>query len=135
MKVQNYTLESEIGAGSFSTVYKAYNREDGNYYAIKSMREMPRNVPSYLPRTKKLFRTKSTYSRKWPIRTSSATSLTSRKTESGTWCSNTVERETCASSKKNKVIDQVTQGGYPNSSAKIWRIALCRCWLCSIPIK
>lgn len=38
MKVQNYILETEIGAGSFSTVYKAFNTDDGKYYAIKSMR-------------------------------------------------------------------------------------------------
>lgn len=44
MKVQNYVLENEIGAGSFSTVYKAFHKEEGKYYAIKSMREMPRNV-------------------------------------------------------------------------------------------
>ena len=44
MKVQNYVLENEIGSGSFSTVYKALNKEDETYYAIKSMREMPRNV-------------------------------------------------------------------------------------------
>ena len=68
MQVKNYILENEIGAGSFSTVYKAYNKDDGNMYAIKSMREMPRNVYFFIiNRMKKLCKTKLIYSKKFSI--------------------------------------------------------------------
>lgn len=44
MKVQKYTLVDEVGSGSFSTVYKAIDTETKELCAIKSMREMQRNV-------------------------------------------------------------------------------------------
>lgn len=43
-KVQDYELIDEIGAGSYSTVYKAQNVHTKEFFAIKKMRQMPRNV-------------------------------------------------------------------------------------------
>lgn len=54
MKVKNYLLVEQIGAGSFSTVFKACDVNDQNkIFAIKSMRDIPQNVIHILSSGKK----------------------------------------------------------------------------------
>jgi serine/threonine protein kinase len=35
--LENYALEEEIGSGSYSRVYKAYDRKEGNIFAVKAI--------------------------------------------------------------------------------------------------
>lgn len=38
MSLSNFTIESKLGSGSYSTVYKVLNKRDNKYYAIKRVK-------------------------------------------------------------------------------------------------
>jgi len=38
--MNQYTLQSKLGEGAFSTVYKVQRKEDGLFYAMKKMKIM-----------------------------------------------------------------------------------------------
>eukprot|EP00919_Chromeraceae_sp_WS-2016_P077875 GHVR01184243.1.p1 GENE.GHVR01184243.1~~GHVR01184243.1.p1 ORF type:complete len:126 (+),score=5.29 GHVR01184243.1:1062-1439(+) len=93
IKVKEYTLIDEIGAGAFSIVYKAKNTTTGVYYAIKKMKEMARNVINgiYL-RMPLLYRIKLNYSKESIIKILSNILLILRKRANGILSLSIVER-------------------------------------------